>query len=313
MATLQLPEQVQIYLDNLPKKPYCSDDLRYGVKIRSLSTAIKMRHIQHNKPTSVSCLVLDLDTPFFWQLLENKVLPAPNLVAFNPENHHCHLYYNLRTPVYKCQAARQKPLRYLAAIQYALCRDWGADSAYSGLISKNPIHQDWKTIQLRAEAWDLGELADWLDLPSKLPRKARSVGLGRNCTLFDMLRYWAYDGVLEYRVSSNFKTWRQDVLSAAEGFNTFPEPLPANEIVNTARSVADWVWTKYTKRWTDEEFSQIQAERGKRGGKVGGRGRTEADKAKRLKAREMRAEGMTQQEIADELGVNKSTVCRWLK
>lgn len=309
MATLQLPEQVQIYLDNLPKKPYCSNDLSYGVLIRPLSTAIKMRHIQHNKPTSVSCLVLDLDTPFFWQLLENKVLPAPNLVAFNPENHHCHLYYNLRTPVYKCLAARQKPLRYLAAIQYALCRDWGADSAYSGLISKNPVHMDWKTIQLRAEAWDLGELADWLDLPSKLPRKAQSVGLGRNCTLFDMLRYWAYDSVLEYRISSNYKTWHQDVLSAAEGFNSFPEPLQHNEVKNTANSVAKWVWKNYTKRWTDEEFSQIQAERGRRGGLAKG----QANAENRATARLMASKGMTQKVIAEALGVGQGTVSKWLK
>ena len=302
-------EQQQLFIENLPDKPYCSNDLSYGVLIRPLSMAIKMRHIQHNKPTSVSCLVLDLDSPLFWQLLENKVLPAPNLVAFNPENHHCHLYYNLNTPVYTCQAARQKPLRYLAAIQYALCRDWGADSAYSGLISKNPVHQGWKTIQLRAEAWDLGELADWLDLPSKLPIKARGVGLGRNCTLFDMLRYWAYDSVLEYRISSNFKTWQQDVLSAAEEFNTFPEPLLFNEVRNTGNSVAKWVWNEYTKRWTDEEFSQIQAERGKRGGLAKGKANVE----KRAKAHELRATGMSQQKIAEALLVSERTIRNWLK
>ena len=302
-------EQQKLFIKNLPDKPYCSNSLSYGVLIRPLSIAIKMRHIQHNKPTSVSCLVLDLDSPLFWQLLENKVLPAPNLVAFNPENHHCHLYYNLNTPVYTCQAARQKPLRYLAAIQYALCRDWGADSAYSGLISKNPVHKGWKTIQLRSSAWDLGELADWLDLPSKLPRSARSVGLGRNVTLFDMLRYWAYDSVLEYRISSNLKTWRQDVLSAAEAFNSFPEPLLYNEVKNTAKSVADWVWKNYTKRWTDEEFSLIQAERGRRGGLA--KGKANADK--RAEARKMREAGHTLRTIAETLAVSLGTASNWCK
>lgn len=306
-------EQQQLFIENLPDKPYCSNDLSYGVLIRPLSMAIKMRHIQHNKPTSVSCLVLDLDSPLFWSLLESNFLPTPNLVAFNPENHHSHLYYNLNTPVYTCQAARAKPLRYLASIQYALCRAWDADKGYSGLISKNPVHQDWHTLQLRAEAWDLGELADWLDLPSKLPRKAQSVGLGRNCTLFDLLRYWAYDSVLEYRVSSNFKTWQQDVLATAEGFNTFPDPLQCNEVKNTANSVAKWVWKNYTKRWTDEEFSKIQAKRGRLGGLKGGRGRVDKDREKRLEAAKMRDIGYTLQKIADVLLVNKSTISRWLK
>lgn len=302
-------EQQQLFIKNLPDKPYCSNDLNYGVLIRPRTTALTMRHLQHNKPTSVSCLVLDLDSPLFWQLLENKFLPSPNLVAFNPENHHSHLYYNLNTPVYTCQAARQKPLRYLAAIQYALCRDWGADSAYSGLISKNPVHMDWKTIQLRSAAWDLGELADWLDLPSKLPRKAQSVGLGRNCTLFDMLRYWAYDNVLSYRIKGGYEQWHKAVLSTAESLNSFPEPLLFNEVRSTGKSVAKWVWANYTKRWTDEEFSQIQSERGRRGGLAKGKANAE----KRSKALEMRAAGHTQQQIAGALQVNQSTVGRWLK
>ena len=302
-------EQQQLFIKNLPDKPYCSNDLNYGVLIRPRTTALTMRHLQHNKPTSVSCLVLDLDSPLFWQLLENKFLPSPNLVAFNPKNHHCHLYYNLNTPVYTCQAARQKPLRYLAAVQYTLCHAWGADSAYSGLISKNPIHQDWRIIQLRAEAWDLGELADWLDLPSKLPRKAQSVGLGRNCTLFDMLRYWAYDNVLSYRIKGGYEQWHKAVLSTAESFNSFPEPLLFNEVRSTGKSVAKWVWANYTKRWTDEEFSQIQSERGRRGGLAKGKANAE----KRSKALEMRAAGHTQQQIAGALQVNQSTVGRWLK
>lgn len=124
-----------------------------------------------------------------------------------------------------------------------------------------------------------------------------------------MLRYSAYDSVLEYRVGSNFKTWQQDVLSAAEGFNTFPEPLLFNEVRNTGNSVAKWVWNEYTKRWTDEEFSQIQAERGKRGGLAKGKANVE----KRAKAHELRATGMSQQKIAEALLVSERTIRNWLK
>lgn len=305
-----LLEQQKTFIERLPNKPYCSDDLSYGVLIRPRSTAIKMRNIQHNKPVMVSWIVLDLDSPFFWCLMEGLVLPPPNLVSFNPENHHCHIYYSLKAPVCRSNMARSKPLRYLAAIEYALCEKWGADHGYSGLISKNPVHKNWKTIQLREESWELGELADWLpNLPRKLPKRAEVVGLGRNCTLFDLLRYWAYDNVLEYRVSGGFKGWLESVLSTANGFNTFPEPLPCNEVAATANSVAKWVWRNYTKRWTDEEFSRIQAERGRRGGKAKGR----ANDEKRSKAHELRAEGMTQRAIAKELGVSVGSVNSWLK
>ncbi|MCE6002739.1 replication initiation protein, partial [Acinetobacter pittii] len=53
----------------LPHKPYCSDDLGYGVIIRPKKTAIQMPYIQHNQPCLVTSLVFDIDRPdafFAW-------------------------------------------------------------------------------------------------------------------------------------------------------------------------------------------------------------------------------------------------------
>lgn len=304
-----LLEQQQLFIENLPFRPYCTDSLDYGLHIRAARTALTRRLIQHNKPLAVSWLVFDLDSPHFWSLLESEVLPTPNLVSFNPENNHCHIYYSLKTPVCRSNVARRKPLRYLAAIEYALREKWGADRGYTGFISKNPIHPHWETLQMRSESWELGELADWLTLPKTLPRRGQSVGLGRNCTLFDMLRYWAYDSVLEFRVSGSMGTWSEAVLSAAEGFNSFPEPLPCSEVRATAKSVANWTWANYIKRWSDEEFSQVQAARGR----MSGAKRGHANKEKRAKAHELRAEGLSQRAIAKELGVSVGTINNWLK
>lgn len=305
--------QLQRYIDNLPNKPYCANSFDFGLLIRSKNTAVKHRHIQHNKQTSVAYIVLDVDHPFSLLMLQEQSLPEPNFLVINPKNYHAHIFYELSTPVHTTSVARAKPLRYLASIEYALKEKWEADKAYSSLISKNPLHSDWKLVQLRQDAWELGELADWLTLPEKLPKKAQSVGLGRNCTLFDMLRFWAYDSVLSYRLSGSYEQWYKAVLSTAQSFNTFPEPLLFNEVKNTANSVAKWTWTNYTKRLSDEEFSARQASRGKLGGLKSGRGRTEADKAKRQQATQMRAKGHTQQQIADALQVSLSTIKRWLK
>lgn len=302
-------EQQQLFIENLPYKPYCTDSLDYGLQIRAAKTALKRRLIQHNKPLSVSWLVFDLDSPHFWSLLESETLPAPNLVSFNPENHHCHIYYSLKAPVCRSNVARRKPLRYLAAIEYALREKWTSDVGYTGFISKNPIHPHWETRQFRSEPWELGELADWLVLPKTLPRRGQSVGLGRNCTLFDMLRYWAYDNVLKFRINSSMRAWADTVLRVADSFNSFPEPLPESEVRATAKSVSNWVWKNYTKRWTDEEFSQLQAARGR----MSGAKRAHASKEKREKAHELRAKGMTQKDIAEFLGVHRNTVRNWLK
>jgi hypothetical protein len=264
---MTIEEQLQTYINNLAPKPYCSNDLAYGLRIRSKHLALKHLHIQHNPPIRVAYIVLDVDHPYAHLMLDEQVLPPPNFIVTNPANGHAHIYYELKTPVYTSVVARQKPLRYLASIEYALRGLWEADAGYSGLISKNPFHDNWQYKKLRGEPWELGELADWLTLPARLPRGAAQVGLGRNCTLFELLRYWSYDAVLEYRISSNFKTWDRAVLEAAQGFNSFPEPLPLNEIKNTAKSVSEWVWTHYTKRMSDEAFSERQSARGKRGGR----------------------------------------------
>lgn len=301
------------YYENLPHKPYCSSDLIYGTRIRAKNTAVGYKHVQHNPPIVKHWVVLDYDKSDVEQRLQDELLPKPNLIVINPENGHAHLFFALKTPVYCGDAARIKPLRYLAAIEYALCKKWGADINYSGLISKNPLHKNWLTKTERLKHWGLGELAQYLTLESKPSAKARIVGLGRNCTLFELLRFWAYDEVLEHRLTSNLANWSKSVLKAAQGFNSFPEPLDQNEVENTAKSVAKWVWTNYTKRWTDEEFSQIQAKRGRLGGLKGGRGRTSADQDKRLEAAKMRDQGHTQKAIADAVGVTTRTIRNWLK
>lgn len=55
--------QLQRYLDNLPTKPYCSNLLEFGLLIRAKNTALKHKHIQHNKHTNVAYIVLDIDHP----------------------------------------------------------------------------------------------------------------------------------------------------------------------------------------------------------------------------------------------------------
>lgn len=315
---LQMPsleeQQLQTFITNLAPKPYCSNDLQQqGLLIRSKRFALTYKHIQHNPPVRVAYIVLDVDHPFSLLMLQEQVLPTPNFIVTNPKNGHAHIYYELETPVYTSVLARQKPLRYLASIEYALRCLWDADSGYSGLISKNPLHKHWQYKKLREEPWQLGELADWLTLPARLPRKAAQSGLGRNCTLFDMLRFWAYDSVLEFRMTSSFRAWLEAVRSAARGFNSFPDPLADNEVLSTAHSVGKWVWRNYTKRWSDAEFSEVQSKRGRLGGLKGGRGRSQADLDKRAKAHELRAQGMTIRAIAEELGCSKSAVGNWLK
>ena len=301
--------QLQLFADNLPAKPYCSDDLEFGLLIRQAKNAIQKRYIQHNKPTSVHWLAFDCDYAGALEEARSNLMPMPNIAVLNRQNGHSHLLYGLEVPVHRTAVARAKPLQFLAKVEYALREGLRADLGYSGLIVKNPHHSHWLTYEVNRRSYDLPELADWLTLPERLPAKGEQVGLGRNCTLFENLRRWAYREVLSYRLVSTYEGFRGAVLAQAIAFNSFPTPLPQSEIRSTALSVAKWTWNHYTGRVSDEEFSATQARRGKLGGMAKG----QANAENRAKARLMASKGMTQKVIAEALGVGQGTVSKWLK
>ena len=88
-------------------------------------------------------------------------MPAPHWISINPENGNYHLGYLLAAPVARTNAARLKPLRYLAAIEHVLAHRLGADVGYVGLITKNPVHSDWWTVWHGIEPYSLDYLAEF--------------------------------------------------------------------------------------------------------------------------------------------------------
>ena len=231
-----------------PKKPYCSDDLSTGVRIRARTTAFNYSHVQHNQPALRHWLTFDVDHENYFQW-EQAGLPDPNLIVRNQDNRKCHIHYAIN-PVCTSDAARPKPLYYCESVSLAYTHALESDPRYSGLITKNPFHSDWHVHELHDHVYSLGELADYVELQTSYRTRKRAAnsavyGIGRNCTLFDRTRFWSYDHVMDYRQSHNYSQWLAAVLEKAETYNDFPEPLPHSEIRATARSVAKWVWTKY--------------------------------------------------------------------
>lgn len=307
--------QLNLFNEHLPLKPYCTDEKSAGLVIRSKAFATIKKYIQHNQPCQHRWLVYDCD---YWGALEHigqNHLPVPNLIATNPKNGHSHLFYGLTTPVVTSEKGRKKPLSLLAKIDFVLCEKLMADQGYIGLISQNPLKNTvWDVHEVNPHSWDLGDFLEFLDLPEKLPKLSKLVGFGRNVTIFETARRWAYKEVLAYRLASNQAKFFECVLAQCQSINqTFPAPLALSEVKATAKSIARWTWKNYVGRVSDGLFSQIQAKRGKAGGLKSGRGRTSTDQEKRLKARSMALDGATQASIAQVVGVSQGTISNWLK
>jgi len=310
---------VEQFVNYLPTRPYCTDDLRSGLQIRPRGTAIKKAYIQQNGPGILRWLVFDVDRPGAALAWEQGDLAPPNFVAVNRENAHAHLAYLLSPGVCKTAAAREKPLRYVAAIERAMTMRLGADRGYAGLITKNPLHPRWRVWEIHDHPYALGELAEYLDLravrgaanDSVMPAEAH--GLGRNCTLFDAGRIWAYSAVRDHWRPNGQALWHKVVLAYLAGINDqFQAPLPISEVKATAKSIAKWTWGRITPatfyRFVQQTHtSEIQSKRGIRSGKV----RKAATTNVRADARLMRAGGASVREIARTLGVHHATIVRW--
>lgn len=315
--------QLELFEENLPHKPYCSNQKGW-LAIRPKSVAKLKNYIQHNEPTKIRWLVFDCDYYGALQHIGENYLPPPNIVAINRENGHSHLFYGLEVPVCITENGGHKPKQFLANVSYALGLALNADQGYQGFISKNPIKSDfWEVFETPQKSWELADFLEYLEVPRTIPKKALLVGVGRNVSLFETARRWAYRQVLGYRVGGTREAFHSAVLDHCEEINSgFPTPLNFSEVKATAKSIAKWTWSKYTGRKSDEDWtkyvaethtSEIQAKRGHKGGLASGATRASTNEEKRLQARSMRSEGATQAAIAEALGVSTRTIIRWLQ
>lgn len=301
-------------LNRWPRKPYCSNDLQYGLRIRSLFHAVKMTHIQFNPPNRKTWIVFDIDRPGAENAWREAGLAEPTWTAINQKNGHAHIAYGLRSPVMVGGlGVRDAPMRFLASIEAMMREKLKADIGYSGLITKNPAHDSWEILRGSQAVFDLSELA--ASLPGiekyRLKKKEEQAGIGRNLSLFNKLRKWAYVAIRPYWKSGGLGSWNSWVSlcnSKALVLNSeFTSQLNGTEVWHLARSVARYTW-KFT---TEEGFSAWQAAQGQKGGKASGHTRRAASEDKRASARLMRSSGLSIRAIAKALSVGVMTAHDW--
>lgn len=255
----------------LPPRPYCSDRLEEGLQIRPLLTALQRRYVQYNGPAAIGFMLHDIDRPDAYFAHRDAILPPPNAIALNPENGHALAVAVLEVPVARHSMSRIAPLKKYAAIERGFSRRLGADPAYSALIGKNLLHSDWRVEWRRDKPYSLDELEDWLFENDMRPetKVERTVGAGRNVTVFDDLREIAYREIRTYkRDGANFEAWHTRCLSVAQGSNMqFARALGASEVKAIAKSVAKWTWRNMSpEKYAD--FVENQRKRSSLGNQI---------------------------------------------
>ena len=308
VASVAPSPQLKMFFNSLPKRPYCMTEKERGMMVRDVSEALKAPYIQPNKPHSKTWLMFDIDrrtSPE--QITDDLNLPPPNLFVQNPVNGHAHALYALDVPIHNNVCSSRKAIRFAAAVDCSLSAALGADAGYSGLITKNPTHERWRTYQGSPAPYSLGELSDYVDLTSFNDQRKRlpEVGLGRNCTLFDKTRTWAYSARRKGEWQ-DFNQWSMAVFDKALTYNAdFSQPLQINEVKAAAKSIAKWVWANITP----QTFARIQAARGIKSGAARRQGRL----FKLNRALQLLDDGYTQVEVAAMLQVSDRQIRRWIE
>lgn len=259
----------------LPNYPYATDDLAAGIWRETRAKAQARRYIEANPQALTNLLVIDIDAP-------DALLRAgwcenyqPNWVVENPANGHAHALWLLQTPIPRTDMAHYKPIAYAHAITEGLRIAVDGDKGYSGLLTKNPQHASWETYQLYHQPYTLNQLKTALTRDNCMPvptwrtTKRRAVtGLGRNCTIFESARLWAYREVRNH--FGNPESLAQAVIAHVHALNAeFPEPLPDKEACQIAESITGWI-IRESRLWSDgpavyeATFTAIQSARGKK-------------------------------------------------
>jgi hypothetical protein len=243
---------LELFNDRLPRKPYFSDDLRFGVRIAGKEQAILAKYIQFNQPHAMFWLGFDVDRAGAAIDWSDRNAPAPTLTITNPENGHAHLLYALETSIRTAPDGKMKPLRYAAAVENALRKKLDADVGYSGLSCKNPNHSHWKISVWQPELYTLDWLADSLDLNAANDKEiVADYGLDRNCALFDKTRKWAYRAIRQGW--PKYEQWLKACYERASAYNLqFSSPLDENEVIGVAKSIAKWTNGNFTKESFDD-------------------------------------------------------------
>jgi hypothetical protein len=247
-------------------RPRCADDFELGVYPCRREIALGYRYVQYNTPSRASWLISDIDRAKAADAWRNGQLPMPSLIMENPGNGHAHIAWRLAVAV-SCSHPLSKSLRFLSAIERGYTRRIDSDKAFSmnGLI-KNALHPAWRVYRLFDGAYSLNELARPLERDEMrlwTPSERKS-GLGRNVSLFDDLRVFAYCEVLRFKASGDFGSYSNRLQEKANELNRnldFTGPLSFAELRGIIKSVARFTWRNFRL----ERFSEIQSKRGIRG------------------------------------------------
>ena len=193
-----------------------------------------------------------------------EVLPFPSWVCWRPGTQTCHAAYCLRRPVLTHETALPVPQQALARISEYFTQELRADPGYAGVLTHNPVHPRWQTDWGAEGGYSLGELGQYIPPGYRMPRLDKRLSVeGRNTGLFRAGMKWC-------GLPRNWGNLPAVGAYLADLNQTLLQPLTIGEVKTIAWSVEKISRRNLLSGQTQANFSQIQAARGRKGGRISG-------------------------------------------
>ena len=233
--------------------------------------------IELRTPTSFPVLILDCDTPplLYLSVAFGATVCPPNWIVSNPNlesEQHAHVVYCLARPVLRGDGMRLAPLQRLRRISEYYRAAYAADRGYVGALTHNPVHPKYcdSTTWWRDRPFTLTELAEPIPKGWHVPRRPTTPE-GRNVTLFKKaMRHFGRPK--NWEASMNLGDVHAWISMQNLGFQT---PLDDKEVLSIAKSVSKISSRNLMSGQTQQNFSFIQAARGRKSGAARRPGSTE--------------------------------------
>lgn len=242
MNGINIETELNHFKNNLTAKPFCRNYKNEPVRVLPKTQAQAFNHIQSDHPEWQNYFVVDVDTN--WMDVLDDTHLKPNILVSNKDNPRAHLFFRIEA-LCKTKFARVKPIKYAAAIERSLNYHLSGDPCFNNQTTKNPLKTDqYRVLSFRKDPYSFAELHDYLDLSKRLVRQEVN-GLSRNCDMFDIVRYKAYQIAKTYQETRKEEHFYNYLLRYAEDKNNFSNPLGFNELKSIVKSVSRWTYKNY--------------------------------------------------------------------
>jgi hypothetical protein len=322
----------KVFFKYFPKQVFgseCKNDY-YHTKER-LYALKEFKWVQYNSDDRFRVLSVDIDNSSDSLMYRDFNLPQPTWIIQTDKGFQYH--WALKQDIPLKTASSKKSIKLIKDILNKLVALLNGDINAIGInrVFRNPVTN---------RSWFSGneiELKEFYDLPTpkedffnkllgRIEKQKNLFGAtygatydfssmtnntGRNCALFDVLRYWAYDEAKQGSYCAFALQRKAEILNSS-----FAENLKENEVNSIVNSIDTFINNKFNKGFymalSVEDRKKIASQNGKKSGEA----RSKIAETKILTALNMMESfeiKITIRELAKRSGTSKDTVMKYLK